>query len=162
MNKFEEWKNLAAVNSETPITQKQGDSKKSAVKDKLGRSYSTGARKTSVARIWVNNGSGKLVVNGKPIEQYFSLEKNVQVATEPLKTLGLSDKFDVNATVRGGGSSGQAGSIKHGIAKALSLFNPDLRPTLKSNGFLTRDSRVVERKKYGQHKARKKTQFSKR
>ena len=165
MNKFEEWKNLAVTNTGNvaiqPETKKEVKSTK-PVKDKLGRSYATGKRKSSIARIWVKQGKGSVLVNSLPIKQYFCTERNVQVAIEPLKMFDLLDKFDMNCTVQGGGLSSQAGSIKNGIAKAIALFNPDLRPLLRNNGFLTRDSRVVERKKYGQHKARKKTQFSKR
>ena len=138
------------------------DTKKSPKKDSQNRSSATGRRKDAVARIWIKQGKGLCIVNRKPIDQYFVNESLKHGALYPLKVCGLLGKMDLFCTVKGGGLSGQAGSIKHGIARALDKFEPELHTLLKSNQLLTRDSRVVERKKYGQHKARKKTQFSKR
>ena len=133
-----------------------------AVRDKLGRSYATGKRKDAVARVWVRPGSGKVVVNGKDINAYFARPVLQMILKQPFTVANVEGQFDVFATVAGGGLSGQAGAVKHGISKALQLYEPTLRPALKAAGFLTRDSRVVERKKYGKPKARKSFQFSKR
>ena len=132
------------------------------VRDKLGRSYATGKRKDAVARVWVKPGSGKVVVNGKDINAYFARPVLQMILKQPFTVANVEGQFDVFATVAGGGLSGQAGAVKHGISKALQLYEPTLRPALKAAGFLTRDSRVVERKKYGKPKARKSFQFSKR
>jgi small subunit ribosomal protein S9 len=133
-----------------------------AVRDKLGRSYATGKRKDAVARVWVKPGSGKVVVNGKDINAYFARPVLQMILKQPFTVANVVGQFDVYATVAGGGLSGQAGAVKHGISKALQLYEPALRAALKAAGFLTRDSRVVERKKYGKPKARKSFQFSKR
>jgi small subunit ribosomal protein S9 len=130
--------------------------------DKLGRAYSTGKRKNAISRVWVKRGKGVITVNGKNVSEYFARAALESLIRQPLETAKLNDGMDVICTVKGGGHSGQAGSIKHGVAKALVEFNPELRPLFKEDKFLTRDSRVVERKKPGQPKARKKTQFSKR
>lgn len=130
--------------------------------DELGRSYATGKRKNAVARVWIKRGNGKITVNGKDQEQYFARPVLRMLLQQPLETAERVNEFDVVATVTGGGLSGQAGAVRHGISKALTLFEPGLRTVLKANGFLTRDSRVVERKKYGRKKARKSFQFSKR
>ncbi len=132
------------------------------VRDNLGRSYATGKRKDAVARVWIKPGSGKVVVNGKPMKEYFARPVLQMILKQPFTVSGTEDQFDVMATVAGGGLSGQAGAVKHGVSKALQLYDPSLRPALKAAGFLTRDSRVVERKKYGKAKARKSFQFSKR
>ncbi|MGG7567556.1 30S ribosomal protein S9 [Rhodovulum sp. DZ06] len=132
------------------------------VRDALGRSYATGKRKDAVARVWVRPGSGRVVVNGKPMEEYFARPVLQMVLNQAFGVAGVAGQFDVMATVKGGGLSGQAGAVKHGVSKALSLYDPSLRPALKAAGFLTRDSRVVERKKYGRRKARRSFQFSKR
>ena len=132
------------------------------VRDSLGRSYATGKRKDAVARVWIKPGSGKVVVNGKPMKEYFARPVLQMILKQPFTVSGTEDQFDVIATVAGGGLSGQAGAVKHGVSKALQLYDPSLRPALKAAGFLTRDSRVVERKKYGKAKARKSFQFSKR
>ena len=132
------------------------------VRDELGRSYATGKRKDAVARVWVKPGSGKIVVNQKEAAAYFARPVLQMVIGQPFQIANVSGQFDVYATVKGGGLSGQAGAVKHGISKALQLYDPGLRPPLKAAGFLTRDSRVVERKKYGRAKARKSFQFSKR
>jgi small subunit ribosomal protein S9 len=126
------------------------------------RYYATGKRKTSVARCWLVPGSGKVTVNKRPAEQYFSRETDTMVLRQPLAVTETMDQFDVLATVDGGGTTGQAGAIRHGIARALLNFNPELRLALKRAGFLTRDPRKKERKKYGQRGARARFQYSKR
>ncbi|MBE0413825.1 30S ribosomal protein S9 [Yoonia sp.] len=132
------------------------------VRDELGRSYATGKRKDAVARVWIRPGSGKVTVNGKEMKTYFARPVLQMILAQPFSVAGVTGQFDVVATVKGGGLSGQAGAVKHGVSKALQLYDPSLRPALKAAGFLTRDSRVVERKKYGKAKARKSFQFSKR
>ena len=131
-------------------------------RDDLGRSYATGKRKDAVARVWIRPGSGKMVVNGKEYGKYFARPVLQMILRQPFEVAGVDGQFDVMATVKGGGLSGQAGAVKHGISKALQLYEPSLRGALKAAGFLTRDSRVVERKKYGKRKARRSFQFSKR
>ncbi|OIP86422.1 MAG: 30S ribosomal protein S9 [Rhodobacterales bacterium CG2_30_65_12] len=133
-----------------------------AERDALGRAYATGKRKDAIARVWIKPGSGKVTVNGREINKYFARPVLQMILRQPFQVAGVEDEFDVMATVKGGGLSGQAGAVKHGISKALQLYEPSLRPALKAAGFLTRDSRVVERKKYGKAKARKSFQFSKR
>lgn len=133
-----------------------------AQRDSLGRAYATGKRKDAVARVWVKPGSGKVVVNGKDIAEYFARPVLQMILRQPFEVAGVVGQYDVYATVAGGGLSGQAGAVKHGISKALQLHEPSLRAALKAAGFLTRDSRVVERKKYGKAKARRSFQFSKR
>ena len=130
--------------------------------DKLGRSYSTGKRKTSIVRVWLKRGSGEMKVNGKALEKYFSREVLSMIVRQPLEVAKCEGSFDMMATAKGGGLAGQAGALRHGISRALYLFDPDYRPALKRAGFLTRDARIVERKKYGKPKARKSFQFSKR
>ncbi len=132
------------------------------VRDELGRSYATGKRKDAVARVWIKPGSGKVTVNGRPLEEYFARPVLRMVLNQAFEVAGVEGEFDVMATVKGGGLSGQAGAVKHGISKALQLYEPSLRAPLKAAGFLTRDARVVERKKYGRRKARRSFQFSKR
>ncbi|HBN31110.1 MAG: 30S ribosomal protein S9 [Rhodobacterales bacterium] len=132
------------------------------VRDALGRAYATGKRKDAVARVWIKPGSGKVVVNGKDMSVYFARPVLQMILRQPFDVAGVGGEFDVMATVKGGGLSGQAGAVKHGISKALQLYEPSLRGALKAAGFLTRDARVVERKKYGKAKARKSFQFSKR
>ncbi len=132
------------------------------VRDELGRSYATGKRKDAVARVWIKPGSGKVVVNGRDQSVYFARPVLQMVLAQPFEVAGVTGEFDVMATVKGGGLSGQAGAVKHGISKALQLYEPSLRGALKAAGFLTRDARVVERKKYGRRKARRSFQFSKR
>lgn len=133
-----------------------------AVRDELGRSYATGKRKDAVARVWIQPGRGNVEVNGRGMSEYFARPVLQMILRQPFSVAGVEDQFDVKATVKGGGLSGQAGAVKHGISKALQLYEPSLRPALKAAGFLTRDSRVVERKKYGKRKARRSFQFSKR
>ena len=130
--------------------------------DALGRSYATGRRKESTARVWVKRGTGKISINGKEMVNYFARPVLQMQLNFVFDVTERKDQFDVIATVKGGGLSGQAGAVRHGLSRALSLFEPDLRKPLKTAGMLTRDSRVVERKKYGRAKARKSFQFSKR
>jgi small subunit ribosomal protein S9 len=130
--------------------------------DALGRSYATGRRKESTARVWVKRGSGKMQINGKDMNSYFARPVLQMLLNFVFEVTDRKDQFDVMATVKGGGLSGQAGAVRHGLSRALTLFEPDLRKPLKVAGMLTRDSRVVERKKYGRAKARKSFQFSKR
>lgn len=131
--------------------------------DKLGRSYGTGRRKDSVARVWIKRGSGKVTVNGKEIENYFARPTLRMILNQPFVAVAEEGKFDVTCTVKGGGLSGQAGAVRHGISRALDNFDPiTYHKALRQGGFLTRDSRVVERKKYGKAKARRSFQFSKR
>ena len=131
-------------------------------RDELGRSYATGKRKNAVARVWIKPGSGNIVVNGRESPVYFARPVLRMLINQPFVTADRLGQFDVWCTVKGGGLSGQAGAVRHGISRALTFYEPGLRPVLKHEGFLTRDSRVVERKKYGKHKARKRPQYSKR
>jgi small subunit ribosomal protein S9 len=124
--------------------------------------YATGKRKTSIARVWIKPGTGAIIVNTRPVEEYFGRETSQMVVRQPLELTDNVGKFDVIATVLGGGPSGQAGAVKHGITKALLEVNPELRAVLKKAGFITRDSRIKERKKYGKAAARRSFQFSKR
>jgi small subunit ribosomal protein S9 len=126
------------------------------------RYYDTGKRKSAIARVWLMPGSGQMTVNRRPFDTYFPLETHKRIIQEPLQITNTLGQFDALITVRGGGVAGQAGAIRHGITKALLRANETLRPTLKQAGFLTRDARVKERKKYGQKKARKRFQYSKR
>jgi small subunit ribosomal protein S9 len=130
--------------------------------DAQGRAYATGKRKDAVARVWLKRGHGKITVNEKDHAQYFARPVLQMILKQPLVTSNRMSELDIVATVSGGGLSGQAGALRHGISKALTYFEPDLRPALKKAGFLTRDSRTVERKKYGKKKARRSFQFSKR
>ncbi|TVQ36789.1 MAG: 30S ribosomal protein S9 [Geminicoccaceae bacterium] len=130
--------------------------------DKLGRAYGTGRRKDAVARVWVKPGSGRVTVNGRELAVYFARPTLQMILRQPFEVINRVGQFDVMCTVSGGGLSGQAGAVRHGISRALTHFDPALRPALKAGGFLTRDSREVERKKYGKAKARRSFQFSKR
>ncbi len=130
--------------------------------DELGRSYATGKRKDAVARVWIKQGSGNISINGKSSNDYFARPVLRMLINQPLVASDRKEQLDITCSVTGGGLSGQAGAVRHGISKALVLFEPELKKTLKSGGFLTRDSRVVERKKYGRRKARRSFQFSKR
>ena len=131
-------------------------------RDAQGRSYATGRRKNAVARVWVKPGKGEMEINGKPASKYFARPVLRMLIAQPFLVSDRHQQFDVYATVVGGGLSGQAGALRHGISRALTYFEPGLRPVLKKAGFLTRDPRVVERKKYGKAKARRSFQFSKR
>lgn len=130
--------------------------------DAQGRAYATGKRKDAVARVWIKPGPGQIVVNQRPVEQYFARPVLRMILQQPLHVANRAGQYDIIVTVEGGGLSGQAGAVRHGLAKALTNFEPELRPALKREGFLTRDPRVVERKKYGKKKARRSFQFSKR
>jgi small subunit ribosomal protein S9 len=130
--------------------------------DAQGRSYATGKRKNAIARVWIKPGLGKIMVNGKPWETYFARPVLQMIINQPFQASSRAGQYDVFCTIKGGGLSGQAGALRHGISRALVYFEPDLHTVLKQGGFLTRDSRVVERKKYGQAKARRRYQFSKR
>jgi small subunit ribosomal protein S9 len=130
--------------------------------DKFGRAYATGRRKTSTARVWLTRGKGQIIVNGKTLDDYFTRPTQRMVIRQPLVNAKRDTEFDINITVSGGGPSGQAGAVRHGIARAMTYFEPTLRPALKAEGFMTRDSREVERKKYGLRKARRRKQWKKR
>ena len=130
--------------------------------DNKGRAYATGKRKNSIARVWLKIGDGKISINGKSIKDYFTRPVLQMIVKQPLEIIESEDGYNIMATVKGGGLSGQAGALRHGISKALSMYDIGLRSSLKKVGFLTRDSRVVERKKYGLAKARRSYQFSKR
>ena len=131
-------------------------------RDAFGRSYATGKRKNAIARVWIKPGTGKVEVNGKDIAVYFARPVLRMIVAQPFQVSDRTDQFDVYCTVVGGGRSGQAGAVRHGISTALTLYEPGLRPNLKHAGLLTRDSRVVERKKYGRRKARRGMQWAKR
>lgn len=130
--------------------------------DAHGRAYATGKRKDAIARVWVKPGSGKITVNDKEFDKYFARPVLQMILRQPIVASNRDGQYDIIATVTGGGLSGQAGAVRHGISKALTHYEPELRSTLKKGGFLTRDSRTVERKKYGKRKARRSFQFSKR
>ncbi|MBT5110206.1 MAG: 30S ribosomal protein S9 [Rhodospirillaceae bacterium] len=148
-----------ATGTATPET---ATSEVAPVIDAQGRSYATGKRKNAIARVWIKPGSGRVNVNGRDIEVYFARPVLRMLINQPFQAANRDGQYDVMCTVTGGGLSGQAGAVRHGISKALTCFEPALRSALKSGGFLTRDSRVVERKKYGRAKARRSFQFSKR
>lgn len=130
--------------------------------DDYGRAYATGKRKDAVARVWIKPGSGKIEINGRDLSSYFARPVLQMVLRQPIEAAERVDQYDIKADVSGGGLSGQAGAVRHGISKALTHYEPELRGVLKKGGFLTRDARVVERKKYGKAKARRSFQFSKR
>ena len=144
------------------VAQEQQQPKREPKRDALGRSYATGRRKDAVARVWIKPGKGDITVNGKKVGVYFARPVLRMLITQPFLVADRYNQFDVMCTVAGGGLSGQAGAVRHGISRALTFYEPDLRAILKAAGFLTRDSRVVERKKYGRAKARRSFQFSKR
>ena len=150
---FEALQSLSSAPESAPAVQKL---------DKFGRAYATGKRKNAIARVWIKPGAGKITVNGKDFNAFFARPVLQMVLQQPIVAASRKEQYDVIATVSGGGLSGQAGAVRHGISKALTYFEPELRGVLKAGGFLTRDSRVVERKKYGKAKARKSFQFSKR
>ena len=130
--------------------------------DSKERAYATGKRKNSIARVWLKRGKGEITINGKTLDKYFSRPVLQMIVNQPMEVIQSTGSYEIKATVKGGGLSGQAGALRHGISKALSLYDNSLRPVLKKVGFLTRDSRVVERKKFGLAKARRSYQFSKR
>ncbi len=146
--------NVAGTPSEAPVYVQKLDAQ--------GRAYATGKRKDAVARVWIRPGSGKITVNERAFDVYFARPVLRMIVQQPFGIVGRVNQYDLTVTVAGGGLSGQAGAVRHGLSKALTNFEPDLRPVLKREGFLTRDSRVVERKKYGHKKARRSFQFSKR
>src|SRR4051794_27451475 len=151
-------KDLAIATAAQPTQEPKREPKR----DAFGRSYATGRRKDAVARVWVKPGRGEITVNGKKVGQYFARPVLRMLITQPFLVADRYNQFDVFCTVSGGGLSGQAGAVRHGISRALTYYEPDLRTILKPAGFLPRDSRVVERKKYGRMKARRSFQFSKR
>src|SRR5579863_724894 len=150
----------AVVGAPPPMTSDQP--KRDPKRDAFGRSYATGRRKNAVARVWIKPGKGEIIVNDKKVVQYFARPVLRMLLTQPFLVADRYNQFDVFCTVSGGGLSGQAGAVRHGISRALTYYEPDLRGILKVAGFLTRDARVVERKKYGKAKARRSFQFSKR
>ena len=154
--KIESLQDIKAATAATEVKVRKSN------KDKLGRSYATGKRKDAVARVWIKPGKGNITINDKSIDQYFARPVLKMVINQPFEITNRVNEFDVVCTVKGGGLSGQAGAIKHGISIALNEYEPELRAVLKKAGFLTRDARVVERKKYGKAKARRSYQLSKR
>ena len=160
-----ERKSLADLGQAMGVAPASGTAAAAPAKPKLdaqGRAYATGRRKDATSRVWVKRGKGKITVNGKPIETYFARSVLRMLVQQPLVTANRATELDVDCTVAGGGLSGQAGAVRHGLARALTYFEPELRAALKKAGFLTRDPRMVERKKYGHPKARRSFQFSKR
>ncbi|HEY9217448.1 MAG TPA: 30S ribosomal protein S9 [Phenylobacterium sp.] len=151
---FEALQSLSSNPDATPVRE--------PVRDQYGRSYATGKRKNAVARVWIKPGKGQITINGRDQEIYFARPVLRMMIAQPLQVADRLGQFDVEVTVEGSGLSGQAGAVRHGLAKALTLYEPGLRALLKPHGFLTRDPRVVERKKYGKAKARRSFQFSKR
>jgi len=159
---LDELKSVVTETSDAAVAAVESEAPREPVRDALGRSYATGKRKDAIARVWIKPGNGKVTVNGKDMDAYFARPVLQMILRQPFQIANVEGQFDVLATVKGGGLSGQAGAVKHGISKALQLYEPSLRGALKAAGFLTRDSRVVERKKYGKRKARRSFQFSKR
>ncbi len=157
--RMSDFKDLAATRGAEIAPEKPRHERKV---DAKGRAYATGKRKDAIARVWLKPGSGKIEINGRDSTQYFARPVLRMMINQPFSIVNRLGQFDVIASVSGGGLSGQAGAVRHGISKALTFFEPELRPALKTGGFLTRDSRVVERKKYGRAKARRSFQFSKR
>ena len=161
-------KDLGNVADAAPAEEAKADApaakaeKKEPKVDKMGRAYATGRRKESVARVWLKKGSGQVIINGKPQDQYFGRPTHLLVLNQPFLIADRVSAFDVMCTVKGGGQTGQAGAVRHGISRALENMEPELRPVLKKAGMLTRDARVVERKKIGKHKARRSKQWAKR
>jgi len=151
-----------AVTDDIGAVQGVEEAPREPVRDELGRSYATGRRKDAVARVWIKPGPGKITVNGRDAELYFARPVLQMMIKQPFETVERLGQYDVMCTVKGGGLSGQAGAVRHGISRALTYFEPTLRGKLKAGGFLTRDSRAVERKKFGRRKARRSFQFSKR
>ncbi len=162
---LEDLKDITSEVKAKAVAAQETDGETVAVEPKIdaqGRSYATGKRKDAVARVWIKPGKGLITINGRDQKIYFARPTLRMVVNQPFGVTSRVGQFDVIATVKGGGLSGQAGAVRHGISKALTYYEPDLRPALKANGFMTRDARVVERKKYGKAKARKSFQFSKR
>ena len=163
---MEEQENTEEIKSFEDLSKTEKNEKEMILPEKevddFGRSYATGKRKDAVARVWLKQGPGNITINGKSSDDYFARPVLRMLINQPLVASERKEQFDVVCSVTGGGLSGQAGAVRHGISKALVLFEPELKKVLKSGGFLTRDSRVVERKKYGRRKARRSFQFSKR
>jgi small subunit ribosomal protein S9 len=157
-----ELKGAVAEKSAAPVAGETAAADRKPVLDKKGRAYGTGRRKDAVARVWISRGNGKIIVNGKDLAQYFARGTQRLIINQAFEVSSRIGQFDVVCFVAGGGLSGQAGAVRHGLSRALVNFEPGLRDPLKKAGFLTRDSRVVERKKYGKHKARRSTQWVKR
>jgi small subunit ribosomal protein S9 len=150
------------IKAKTPDSKSEAGEQPKANRDSKGRAYATGKRKDAVARVWIKPGRGQIIINGKEEKIYFARPVLRMILRQPLIAVNRDGQFDVIVTVAGGGLSGQAGAVRHGISKALLAYEPSLRPVLKQGGFLTRDPRTVERKKYGRPKARRSFQFSKR
>ena len=161
LESLKDLKKVAKVTKAVETSVEESTVRKSK-KDKQGRSYATGRRKDAVARVWIKAGKGNITINDKTIDQYFARPVLKMIINQPFEVANRVNEFDVVCTVKGGGLSGQAGAIKHGISRALNIYEPELRDCLKKAGFLTRDDRAVERKKYGRAKARRSYQFSKR
>lgn len=159
---FSDLKTISNTSEESDSSISEDVSLQSSTRDAQGRSYATGRRKDAIARVWVKPGSGSIIVNGNESTKYFARPVLQMIINQPLVSSQRKSEFDVVCTVKGGGLSGQAGAVRHGISRALVNYEPGLRPILKAGGFLTRDARTVERKKYGRAKARKSFQFSKR
>jgi small subunit ribosomal protein S9 len=160
-----EQKSLADLGAAMGMASATGTAVAAPAKPKLdakGRAYATGRRKNATARVWVKRGKGRITINGKPIEAYFARPVLRMLVQQPLVTANRATELDIDCTVSGGGLSGQAGAVRHGLSRAMTYYEPDLRSLLKKAGYLTRDSRMVERKKYGHPKARRSFQFSKR
>jgi small subunit ribosomal protein S9 len=155
-------KDLASVVTTKEPAETKGEEMPQPRLDNKGRAYSTGKRKNAIARVWVKPGPGRITINGRDSETYFARPVLRMLINQPFAVAAREGQYDVTCTVTGGGLSGQAGAVRHGISRALTAFEPALRPVLKKGGFLTRDSRVVERKKFGRRKARRSFQFSKR
>ena len=155
---------LGELTGQAPVAQAEAEAapKYEQKLDPQGRAYATGKRKDAVARVWIKPGQGQIVVNGKEHAEYFARPVLQMILKQPIAAVERNNQYDINCTVRGGGLSGKAGAVRHGISKALTYYEPELRGVLKKGGFLTRDSRVVARKKYGTAKNRKRFQFSKR
>lgn len=156
LEKLESLQDIKSASNTTEVKVRKAN------RDKFGRSYATGKRKDAVARVWIKPGKGNITINDKSIDQYFARPVLKMIINQPFQVANRENEFDVICTVKGGGLSGQAGAIKHGISKALNEYEPELRAALKKAGFLTRDARTVERKKFGLAKARRSYQFSKR
>ncbi|MGF1561764.1 MAG: 30S ribosomal protein S9 [Geminicoccaceae bacterium] len=161
VHSLEDLNKLAGKSTAVPTQDEPVEAPKPKL-EALGRAYATGRRKDAVARVWIKAGSGKYSINGKNLDGYFARPVLRMIVNQPFVAINGLGNYDVFATVSGGGLSGQAGALRHGISRALNLYDPNLRPVLKVGGFLTRDARAVERKKYGKAKARRSFQFSKR
>ncbi|MBE1237037.1 30S ribosomal protein S9 [Phaeovibrio sulfidiphilus] len=158
----EEIKSFEDLKQVAPVSAQEAPVKREPKRDAQGRSYATGRRKDAIARVWVKPGTGRIIINDREVNVYFPRPVLRMLINQPFVVTNTAGQFDVMCTVKGGGLSGQAGALRHGISRALCNYDPDMRAALKSEGFLTRDPRSVERKKYGKAKARRSFQFSKR